>query len=205
MLRMLRPQRSLRRLAAPHLRCYTPEALQSRLPLDTFVKVDLLKQETPERVREIWLEHHAAAEDAVGDIVTPEQADAIATRCRAAPHFVLPVFRGEGFVNMLSNVVPGESRVMFSHLEDYKADPQSAPSQLTLAFYDDIAADLGLVLVRGDMSDVMQKSEAAQLLRLWTHFYTDDKSYEWVETFNLRPAEFDFDAYMKAFESLPKA
>mmetsp|Transcript_6506 Transcript_6506/g.25185 ORF Transcript_6506/g.25185 Transcript_6506/m.25185 type:complete len:204 (-) Transcript_6506:27-638(-) len=194
----------VRALTGKCARAYTPEVLQSRIPLESLVKVELLRQEESQRVREIWLEHHKSKDDAVGDVLTPAEADLIQERSRRAPHFVLPVFRGEGFVNLLANALPGEQRVLFSHLEDYKLNPATAPSQLTLALYDEFALDKNIVLMRGEMSNVMLKKEAHQLMKLWIHMYTDEPSFEWVEKFNLRPQEFDFNAYIKAFESLQK-
>ena len=172
------------------------------MPLQSLVKLELLSAEPADRVKEIWTEHHKGLDAAVGMVVHPDALDRIIERGRRAPHFVFPVFRGGGFVNLVSNSLPEDQRAMFANLEDFRANPAMAESYLTLAFYADLVETKGVALVRGDFSPAMEKAEAEYLLNSYLHFYTSDVSFDWVDSFDNRPADFDFDKYLDFYKSM---
>ncbi len=56
-----------------------------------------------------------------------------------------------------------------------------------------------VVLVRGDvLSPHVYKEDASQVLALKHHMIVDDEKFKLVDIFNNRPAEFNFDEFVKA-------
>ena len=108
---------------------------------------------------------------------------------RRSPFFIFPVRRGEGkFFNLISQFQP--PHCIFTFMEDFQRNPQLAEPYFAMTFFEDFKDSKGLVLVRGDFSGHINKADATRLLQLTKHFYIDQPKL--VETFNQRPAEFDF-------------
>ncbi|CAI5501687.1 unnamed protein product [Closterium sp. Naga37s-1] len=117
--------------------------------------------------------------------------------CRS-PMFVLPVARDKGFVTMLAQAqMP---HLLFTGLEDFKVRGPSAAPFFTVTHYPDLAAEKGVVLVRGDvvLPNKLSDDEARVLLKDLHSFYADDSRYRHVEAFNKRPEEFDYRAVVRA-------
>ena len=86
---------------------------------------------------------------------------------------------------------------MFTFLEDFRANPEGAEPYLGVTMYDELAPASGLVLLRGKVSPGrLSKEEGGDLLGLMEKYYSDVELYaDFVETFNHRPDDFDFDAH----------
>ena len=172
--------------------------------LDEVVKIDLLETETPARVREIWDEYHLTKEDVVGQAWTRDEYGAFTEAAREAPMFVFPVRRDEGEFVMLSQVQ--EKHCILTFLDEYKLDPLGAAPWMSVTFYDDLAEDKELVLVRGDVSvPKLTRPEGLHLIQLLKAFYLEQP--DMVDCFNNRAAEFDVMAHLSSCPQLdqPKA
>ena len=114
-------------------------------------------------------------------------------RAQAAPLQLHPVRRGEGHFLLLSQF-QHRKHFLFTFLEDYKNNPETATPYFSLTMYDDFKETKDLVLARGDISDMMKRSEAQRIMEFTTSFYLDN--YEAVEAFNHTPEKFDFVAHV---------
>ena len=170
--------------------------------LDEVVKIDLLQEETPDRVRDIWDEYHLTKEDVVGQAWTADEYSAFTNTARDAPMFVFPIQRSDGQFVMLSQVQ--EKHCLLTFLDEYKLDPLGAAPWMSVTFYDDLAEDKGLVLVRGDVSvPKLTRPEGLHLIQLLKTFYLEQT--EMVDCFNNRPAEFDVMAHLSTCPQLASA
>lgn len=175
--------RRLRRLPRPGLRCISEAELNPNRELGfsfpaprvlgEIAKVDLLRQEEPDAIREIWQKHHEGSENALATDIPAEDFRTIVARGRercaeragraasrgprvaltpdvppTSPFFVFPVHREGGFFTLLSQFQ--DKYCLFTYLDDYKANPATAQPYLTLTLYDDLVEDKGLALARGD-------------------------------------------------------
>ena len=156
--------------------------------LDEVVKLDLLASEDPERVQEIWKEYHDAREDAVGETWSVDEFAQFRAQAAGAAMFVFPVERDDGQFVMLSQVQ--EKHCLYTFLDEYKQDPLGASPWMSVTFYDELAEDKSLVLVRGDVTQPhLTLAEGRHLLELTKHYYLERPDD--IDCFNNRPAEFD--------------
>lgn len=161
--------------------------------LDDVVKLDLLRRESKERVEEIWLGYHAEKEFNVAEMWTAEQFKAFKqAAAKFGKLFFFPVPRDGGHFNVISQVQG--AHVLFTYLEDYKRDPHGAQPYLAVTFYEELAKDQGLVLVRGDIAPLaLDREESLKLLALTRQYYLEET--ESVAAFN--KGKLDFDAHIK--------
>ena len=178
--------------------------------LTDVVHLSLLEREEPERVVQIWNEYHSTAKggggaaadsggtapNALGRTMDKAQAADVLRRAAECPIFVLPVWRKEGYMVMLSQFA--DSAYNFVYLEDFKTQPHAAEPYMAARMYRELVTAKGVVLVRAHVDGSrLQRGEAEQLLDSTLRVYSDEALFEYVETFNKRPADFDFDAFVQ--------
>ncbi|CEG35372.1 protein mitochondrial precursor [Plasmopara halstedii] len=161
--------------------------------LEQIVKLDLLENEHAPKIRSIWEEFHADKDDAVAMTLDAIEFQALVTRATAAPYFVLPVYRQEGYFNMLCQFQ--QSCFLVTYLEAFKENPAAAPPCIAVSLYIDLLETKKLVLLRADVINMLDKNESQQLLMQLLTSYQNDKLYEHVDKFNNKPDQFDFEAY----------
>ncbi|CAI7780686.1 unnamed protein product [Closterium sp. NIES-53] len=165
--------------------------------LEEIMSVDALRACAPEEIAATWNNHHLGRTH-VSTVISAAAFETLQHRARVCPMFVLPVARSKGFVTMLAQAqMP---HLLFTGLEDFKVRGPSAAPFFTVTHYPDLAAEKGVVLVRGDvvLPNKMNDDEARALLRDLHSFYTEDSRYRHVEAFNKRPDEFDYRAVVRA-------
>ncbi|KAG7377973.1 ATP synthase mitochondrial F1 complex assembly factor 1 [Phytophthora pseudosyringae] len=161
--------------------------------LEQIVKLELLEGEQPPKIRSVWEDFHAGKDDAVATALGASEFQALVGRAAAAPFFVFPVYRHEGFFNMLCQFQ--QSCFLVTSLEAFKENPGAAPPCVAVSLYDDLLARKELALVRADVINMLDKKEAQLLLQQLLASYQDDTLYEHVHKFNNQPEQFDFEAY----------
>ena len=168
--------------------------------LDEVVKLDLLKDESPARINEIWQEYHDSKEDVIGASWTTNDYESFLKTGKSASMFVFPVERSDGNFVMLSQVQ--EKHCILTMLDEYKLNPTNAQPWLALTFYDDLAEDKDVVLVRGDV--LISQLTLEEGKRLWgnvRHFYLNETDQ--VDKFNNDPNGFNIDSHLaRNFEEL---
>eukprot|EP00963_Diacronema_lutheri_P007009 scaffold625_cov324-Pavlova_lutheri.AAC.43 len=140
----------------------------------------LLARHDARGVARIWAAQHAKEEERgrVGTHIDAKSYGKFVERAKEAPLFVLPLAKPEGYLTVVLQVqLP---RVLFTTLEEYRTHTTSSKAHLAITHYTELAADKGIVLVRGD---VLQKSdvnifEAKALLKHTYDFYLDPRKYE---------------------------
>ncbi|KAG6621419.1 protein mitochondrial precursor [Phytophthora cinnamomi] len=161
--------------------------------LEQIVKLELLESEQAPQIRSIWEEFHADKDDAVATTLGADEFQALVKRAEAAPFFIFPVYRQEGFFNMLCQFQ--QSCFLVTYLEAFKENPSAAPPCVAISLYDDLLDKKELTLVRADVINMLDKKESQLLLQQLLASYQDDKLYEHVDKFNNKPDQFDFEAY----------
>ncbi|CAI5475076.1 unnamed protein product [Closterium sp. Yama58-4] len=165
--------------------------------LEEIMSVDALRACAPDEIAATWNNHHLGRTH-VSTVIPAAAFETLQHRARVCPMFVLPVARSKGFVTMLAQAqMP---HLLFTGLEDFKVRGPSASPFFTVTHYPDLAAEKGVVLVRGDvvLPSKLIDEEARTLLRDLHSFYTEDSRYRYVEAFNKRPDEFDYRAVVRA-------
>eukprot|EP00943_MAST-04B_sp_MAST-4B-sp1_P006172 g6172.t1 len=161
--------------------------------LAEITNLPLLEAENADGIKSIWETHHDSQATCISGTMSSSQYNTLFQRLRESQYFVLPVKRDDGHFMMLSQAQ--EKHILFTYLEDFRNNPETALPYLAVTLYDDFKENKDLVLLRGDISDMITKPESTNLLHLFTKFYFSD--YEWVDTFNNKPNEFDFEKHLE--------
>jgi ATP synthase F1 complex assembly factor 1 len=163
-------------------------------------------QESPERIKEIWTQHHAEQPLTVSTVLEATAGRELISRATKNPMFVLPVFRKDGFFNLLSQWQ--DKSFLLTFLEEYKKNPSAAQPWMCLTVYEDLAFEKQLSLVRGDFTPHLTKADAEIVQKQLIACYMNNELFTWVNTFNTRPQDFDFqtfmDRYCRPFWPAPK-
>ncbi|KAI8611171.1 ATP11 protein-domain-containing protein [Chytriomyces sp. MP71] len=166
-------------------------------PLNDIVKLELLQDETPERIEIIWNEHHAAKPGMVSGVMPITFYNQLKTRGRECP------LEGVEFYFMQHAF----NQIYFTSLLEYKTHLTEARPKLVLTHYDDLAESKGVVLMRGEVGREggVLKADDARLLVLMTQiFYVTggESKKKLVELFNKTPKEFQYQAVIDEMEKL---
>ncbi|KAG2507449.1 hypothetical protein JM16_008871 [Phytophthora kernoviae] len=160
---------------------------------EQIVKLELLKNEQAPQIRSIWEDFHVDKDDAVATTLLADEFQSIVKRATAAPYFIFPVYRQEGFFNMQCQFQ--QSCFLVTYLEAFKEDPSAAPPCVAVTLYDNLLEKKELALVRADVINMLDKKESQLLLQQLLISYQNDKLYDHVNKFNNQPEQFDFEAY----------
>ena len=135
-------------------------------------------------------------DDVVGLIVNGEDGKAIVSRASSSPFFIQPIFRDNGFFNLVSQF-QDPCHFLLAYLEDYKMDPHSASPLLTFSIFNDYADSKDVALVRCDiLNKSIQTEEGRKVVQSLLDNYRKAEDFSAVKVFNDRPSAFDVDDHI---------
>eukprot|EP00656_Telonema_subtile_P005779 TRINITY_DN1263_c0_g1_i7.p1 TRINITY_DN1263_c0_g1~~TRINITY_DN1263_c0_g1_i7.p1 ORF type:complete len:204 (+),score=27.81 TRINITY_DN1263_c0_g1_i7:166-777(+) len=157
--------------------------------LGDVVHLDLLVNESTNRIIEIWRQYHAAKKDTVAAGMPTNKWDMFKQRTQESPMFVIPIARGDGYLTLV--VQHHENSCLITDLESYTRWKHAAPPFLVLNHYDDFQHDKGLVLMRGDVDLTKMTQIEAKLVSslMHTYYLQQEKYVKFVHRFNKQPRE----------------
>lgn len=123
--------------------------------LQQIVKIELLENETEDRIRKIWEDYHGEKDDSLATTLSGEEYASLVQRATASPFFLFPVYRKEGFFNMICQFQ--ETCFLLTYLEAFKENPGLAPPCLTVSLYDDLVEKKDIGLLRADVINMLDK------------------------------------------------
>ncbi|GMI27593.1 hypothetical protein TeGR_g8198 [Tetraparma gracilis] len=159
-----------------------------------------------DEIATLWKEYHAdksesigwVGEGAVGKIVLHK------ARSKNCKFFVAPVFdsRAEdpataGYYNLIVQFFE-PSHFVLADLNQYQQDPANTNPMLSFSVFDEFLESRNVALIRADViSKALEEEDAKKVIRgVLSNFDGRSLSRDWVDEFNNRPAEFDFDKYV---------
>lgn len=150
-------------------------------------------------LRDAWLNRFGKDANLIA-VIEPSSFKRLHERALAAPRFVLPLMRKEGFINFYSEY--NGSKFLITPLERFQKEGPSAMPGLILHFYKEYAEkSQESVLMRGDVHQQTLSSDEAHILTSTLQiFHLDDSKYTLVTQFNRSPASFDFEQVMQAIK-----
>ncbi|XP_065409865.1 ATP synthase mitochondrial F1 complex assembly factor 1 isoform X1 [Chrysemys picta bellii] len=168
--------------------------------LDSVLNVEMVKEKTPEEIKQIWKQYFSA-KDTVYAVIPAETFDLMWKRAQNCPSFLCALPRKEGyefFVGQWSG-----TELHFTALINIQTRGETATSQLILYHYPELQKEKGIVLMTAEMdSNFLNVSEAQCIANQVQLFYATDRpeTYGLVETFNHRPNEFKYMAVIAELE-----
>ncbi|KAI8813544.1 ATP11 protein-domain-containing protein [Cladochytrium replicatum] len=173
-------------------------------PLDEIVKVDLLTNESQEKISEIWNMYFGSKADTICGVMGAKVYMQLFERGKQYPTFVLPYPRDEGYELFVLQFYGDQ--VYFTTLLEFQTFKENAPPLLVLSHYNEFFESKGIVLMKGDCADAkrLNASEARTLVYLLQMYYATggQKKFKLVEEFHNNPTTFDYKALISETESL---
>eukprot|EP00933_Yihiella_yeosuensis_P075551 TRINITY_DN8499_c2_g1_i1.p1 TRINITY_DN8499_c2_g1~~TRINITY_DN8499_c2_g1_i1.p1 ORF type:complete len:229 (+),score=30.37 TRINITY_DN8499_c2_g1_i1:105-791(+) len=192
---------NLRRNAGNVNEALAPDVPGGTSKLSDLAKVPLLKQETPVRVREIWLEQYRNSLTTVAGVLSEQQYSELHKNSEACPMFIVPVPRGEGYLNLVWQV-QGQN-FLYKTLDGFQSN--SPLLDLSVTLFTELQASHQLVLLHSKIAtNLLTKDEAARIIRYTREAYSDPEFFAWVKRFTHSPREFDYEEFMKEFRPLER-
>ncbi|CBZ51527.1 hypothetical protein NCLIV_013200 [Neospora caninum Liverpool] len=167
--------------------------------LSDVVKLPLLRLKSREEVAKIWAEHFRTKTLSVAASTGHDAFERLASNAQVAPHFVVPLPRGEGGASFETFFIQfqGSRTCLITSLHEYTQNPDRPSPFLVVTFFDELGEEKNLTLVQGDIlrGECLSKEEAGHVLSLLLLFYSDPNLSRWVLDFNLKPREFSFELF----------
>lgn len=123
--------------------------------LQQIVKLELLENESKEQIHQIWTDFHSDKSDALAAALSGETYKLFVQRAGASPFFIFPVYRKDGFFNMLCQFQ--DTCFLVTYLEAFKENPGLAPPCLTVSLYEDMVESKDIGLLRADVTNMLDK------------------------------------------------
>jgi ATP synthase F1 complex assembly factor 1 len=167
--------------------------------LNEVARVPLLKQESPVRIRQLWLEQFKSRSDVVVGTLAKHEFEAFKANILACPIFIVPIMKGSAYFNLVSQFQDGKHCLLTS-LEAYRTTPENAPPMMVCTIYDELVAEKGVALLRADVINRLDisRDDAQTVLKFMRHMYIN--KFELVKRFNLEPRRFDYNEFMDTYK-----
>jgi len=178
--------------------------LTKQKKLDDVLKVDLIKNETPERIAEIWTEYHSQ-KDCVHAVIPADEYKEMWKRAKDFPLFIYPVPREQGYEFILQQWDGHD--IHFTPLIAYQTYQDNAPTCFNMAHYTELMEDKGVVLMVGEPDSKVMSIHEAQLLALQVKLYYGLQSglkFNYVRQFTNSPDTFRYIDLVREFENVKK-
>ncbi|XP_044253806.1 ATP synthase mitochondrial F1 complex assembly factor 1 [Tribolium madens] len=174
----------------------------SEASLDKVMKLDLIKDKTPEEIKEIWHQYHIQ-KNYISAVVPADDYAELEARGRQYPTFLFPLPRKEGYEFIMAQFEG--NCVHFTPLLYYQVHKENAPECLTMTHYTELKDEKKIVLMRGEYDkNVIDLKEAQCLANQLQLYYVRPTGahLELLERFTKRPDEFKHMDLIKQIENL---
>lgn len=161
--------------------------------LNDILDVEKVRELPVEKITDLWKLYFQNKNKVFGTIAT-DKYNLLRERAERNKLMVFPVPKPHGKETYF--VEYKDDNFFATNLLEYKTHNENARVALTVTHYLEFAKDKEIVLMLGDPdTDRLSVFEAQTILNMISIFYQDDLRFKnYVETFNQRPNEFDFNA-----------
>lgn len=167
--------------------------------LNEVARVPLLRQESPVKIRQLWLEQFKDRADVVVGTMAKSEYDQFKSNAVACPMFLSPVMKnsdGSSYFNLITQFQDGKY-CLLTDMDAFRSNPLNASPMMVITVYDELVAEKGIALIRGDIINRLEisRNEAKSILKFLRVFYTS--KFDQVKRFNNQPREFDYNEFMR--------
>eukprot|EP01080_Neovahlkampfia_damariscottae_P007670 gene7670-12136_t len=173
--------------------------------LDDIVDVNLLLKEPYEQIVHIWNSYHEFKLDLISDALKSSSFKILKERGNECPNFVLPLQKKRGYINYYLQFQ--KDYILFTSLREFQLKGDQAHPVISLSHYDELEKTKDLTLLRGEVNEkIITREESMNVVKMMYQFYfKDNLYYRFVEPFNKRPNEFNYEKFLEEVEhSKPK-
>ena len=113
--------------------------------------------------------------------------------------FLSPVMKttdGSSYFNLITQFQDGKY-CLLTDIEAFRSNPINASPMMVITVYDELVAEKGIALIRGDIINRVEisRNDASNILKFLRVFYTS--KFDAVKRFNHQPREFDYNEFMR--------
>ena len=182
-------------------------SLLAPMNLNEIVKLDVLTQESNDRIKEIWSGSQTVNRTGLhicGDLDV-QQDRLFRAKGKECPMFVFPVFKDSDDQYMMLLSQFQQNMFILTYLEEYKRNPASARPWMQITLYDELVKEKAISLYRADFIPELSIPESTTLSKVLFNMYSDQGMYDsHVLTFNKHPAKFDYNKYLDDVKEMVK-
>ncbi|KAI4899057.1 hypothetical protein NFI96_009054 [Prochilodus magdalenae] len=167
-----------------------PGSFTKNKTLESILNLDMIQDKSGAEIGELWM-HYFSTKDTISAVIPGSTFEIMISRAKSCPTFLYALPRNEGYEFFLGQWAGQE--LHFTSLINVQTLGQNAPSQLVLYHYSDLQKDKDVVLMTAEMDEKFIAVHEAQCLANQVQlFYAAQRheTFQLVETFNHRPAEF---------------
>lgn len=170
--------------------------------LEKVMKVDLIKDKSPEEIKAIWEEYHLQ-KDCISAAIPSQDFAKLEAKSLKFPTFLFPLPRSQGYEFIMCQF---ESNIVhFTPLLYFQVHKENAPECLTITHYTEFREDKGIVLMRGEYDkNIINGKEAQCLANQLQIYYTqnDEEKQRLMEIFTHKPDSFDHMELVKQINNI---
>ena len=172
--------------------------------LRDIVKLELLEQETDQKIEQIWLDQYRFDPRYISRALSRQQHETLTRRFEESPLFIWPIHyeSTNKYYVLLSQYQ--HKHLFFTSIDSFNNNPENAPPYFSVTFYDDLLMkQKNVALVRGEVIEAihLRIETARQLMDDLLLQYQDEGSYQDnIRKFNTDPNGFDLESYLNTFE-----
>jgi len=170
--------------------------------LEKIMKVDLLRDKTPEEITEIWTKYFSQ-EEKICAVIPAETYKVMQQRFNEFKTFLFAIPRKNGYEFVMVQFLNNEAH--FTTLINFQAHKENAPECLSMVHYTELMEEKGIVLMVGEYDkDTLDAREAKCLANQVEIYYSKptDSRKKMMENFKTRPMYFDHNDLIKEFNSI---
>jgi len=190
-------------------RSYSGITAPSPRDLDSIMKLDELVPKSREEIMDIWKAYHEDPKsNRAAEIMNANEYDKFNERTFESKMFVLPLAKGNDTGSFMTLLLQAQMPyILITGLDDFRQFGPNAMPYVTLTVYPELRESKDLVLIRAD--NLNEKSitfqETQSIASTVKSLYVDDAKYaKFIQCFNHRPNEFNFDDLLKELGISPK-
>eukprot|EP01095_Lingulamoeba_sp_RSL-Kostka_P016872 TRINITY_DN8465_c0_g1_i1.p1 TRINITY_DN8465_c0_g1~~TRINITY_DN8465_c0_g1_i1.p1 ORF type:complete len:272 (+),score=31.32 TRINITY_DN8465_c0_g1_i1:154-969(+) len=174
--------------------------------LNKIVKLELLQNETSEKITSIWLDYHRQL-SCISAVIDTDKYINLKTRILNYNRFVLPVPQDEeGKMDMFYIEIQDDNWLLtpLAVYQQFLNENKEVIPTCTVQFFRDIEDSKGIVLMRGDISDttLLTTQKAQFIINTMQLFYLDNDKYKYIKQFNVDPNNFDIQNVIDSIDRL---
>lgn len=179
--------------------------------LRDIVKLELLEQETEQRIEQIWLDQYRFDPRYISRTLNKTDHEKLMLRFEECPIFIWPInYESTSKYYVLLSQYQ-HKHIFLTSIDSYNSNAENASAFMSITFYDELLLkqpQKNISLIRGEViqSVHLQIETARNLLDEILSNYKDDQQYkDYIQKFNKNPQGFDIDQYLNTFDFIREA
>ncbi len=166
--------------------------------LNEVARVPLLRQESPPRIRQLWLDQFKRRPDVIVGTLSESEYQIFKANATACPMFLINVSKGSdaAYFNLVSQFQDGKHCLMTS-VDAFRVNQQNAAPMIVSTIYDELVQEKGIALLRADIINRVDitRDDALHAVKFLRSAYVN--RFELVKRFNADPRSFDYNEFMQ--------